>query len=219
VTDDVAIPVPLGRPRPGKRLLDVAVAATVLVVVSPLLLAIAVAVKASSPGGVFFRQTRVGYMGRDFAMLKFRTMHVGVSEDAHREYVTRLLADDVPDGDPGTLYKLKEDPRVTSVGHLLRRFSLDELPQLLNVLRGDMSLVGPRPALHYEVSLFEARHRVRFLVPPGITGLWQVSGRSRLTMLQALDLDIEYVRRQCMRLDLLILVKTLPAVLRGEDAA
>jgi lipopolysaccharide/colanic/teichoic acid biosynthesis glycosyltransferase len=206
--------------RPGKRLLDVVLAATGLIAVSPLLLVIAVAIKATSPGGVLFRQTRVGYLGREFVMYKFRTMYVGAPDDSHREYVTSLLADAVPEHhDPNALFKLHADPRVTRVGRLLRRWSLDELPQLINVLRGEMSLVGPRPALHYEVELFDIRHLERFLVPPGVTGLWQVSGRSRLTMRQALDLDVEYVRRRSMGLDLLILLKTLPCAIRGTDAA
>jgi lipopolysaccharide/colanic/teichoic acid biosynthesis glycosyltransferase len=205
--------------RPGKRLLDVTIAATILIVTTPVLLAIALAIKLSSRGPVLFRQARVGHHGHDFVMFKFRTMRTGCSADSHRAYVTKMLLGEVADLEAGGLYKLHGDPRVTGVGHFLRRFSLDELPQLLNVLRGEMSLVGPRPALHYEVSLYEPQHLLRFLAPPGMTGLWQVSGRSRLSMRQALDLDVEYVQAQSMRLDLLILLRTAPAVFRGEDAA
>ena len=152
-------------------------------------------------------------------MYKFRSMTAGCPDEPHRAYVTHLLTSDEPQtGGTNGLYKLESDPRVTPVGRLLRRTSLDELPQLLNVLRGDMSLVGPRPALPYEADLIGPEYQRRFLVPPGVTGLWQVSGRNRLTMRQGLDLDLEYVDRRSFRLDLAILVKTVPAVL-GHDGA
>jgi lipopolysaccharide/colanic/teichoic acid biosynthesis glycosyltransferase len=152
-------------------------------------------------------------------MYKFRTMRAGSSDAVHREYVRRLLTDERPPvGGAKGLYKLEADHRVTRVGRILRRTSIDELPQLWNVVRGDMSLVGPRPALPYEAELFNATHRERFLVPPGLTGLWQVSGRSKLPMRAGLDLDVEYVRRQSFRLDLLILLRTVPAVLAAVGA-
>ena len=202
--------------RPGKRLFDIAVAALCIAVLSPIFLAVWVAVRVSSPGGALFRQTRVGRYGRPFVMYKFRSMTVGCPDDLHRAYVTKLLTEPETLGGQG-LYKLAADPRVTRVGRFLRRTSLDELPQLLNVLRGEMSLVGPRPALPWEAEMFGANHHRRFLVPPGVTGLWQVSGRNRLTMGQGLDLDLEYVRRQSFLFDLAILVRTVPAVL-GHDA-
>jgi len=194
-----------------KRLLDLVTAAVLLVLLSPLLLLVAVLVRATSPGPVLFRQVRVGRDGTPFRMLKFRTMRNGCSDDAHRAYVRRLLAGEAEQHDG--LYKLADDPRVTRVGAVLRRLSIDELPQLLNVLTGDMSLVGPRPALPFEAELFPAWASSRYRVAPGLTGLWQVSGRNRLTMLQGLGLDVEYVARRGLALDLLILLRTVPAVL------
>jgi lipopolysaccharide/colanic/teichoic acid biosynthesis glycosyltransferase len=146
-------------------------------------------------------------------------MYTGCPDDVHREYVRKLLTDDQPpDGGRAGVFKLEQDTRITRVGRLLRRTSIDELPQLINVIRGDMSLVGPRPALPWEAEMFEAGHFGRFGVPPGLTGLWQVSGRNSLTMRQGLDLDIEYVRRQSLALDLWILVKTIPVVLSTRGA-
>jgi lipopolysaccharide/colanic/teichoic acid biosynthesis glycosyltransferase len=197
-----------------RRALDVGVAAVVLLVCLPLLVVIGFLIRIGDPGPILFRQTRVGWAGRPFTMLKFRTMRVDCDDNAHREFVTRLITEDSPPP-PGAdgLFKLTNDVRVTRIGGFLRRTSLDELPQLFNVLRGQMALVGPRPCLPWEAELISRRHQARFLVPPGITGLWQVSGRSRLTMREALDLDVEYVQRQGLLLDLLILVETVPAVL------
>jgi lipopolysaccharide/colanic/teichoic acid biosynthesis glycosyltransferase len=153
-------------------------------------------------------------------MLKFRTMRVDNDDAVHRAYVTRLLTEDAPpDGGVEGVYKLVHDPRITPVGRWLRLSSLDELPQLWNVLRGEMSLVGPRPALAWEVALYRPEHRRRLVVKPGLTGLWQVTGRSTLTMLQALDLDVEYVERRSLALDLALLVRTGPALLRRSTAA
>ncbi|MDT4939136.1 MAG: hypothetical protein QOG80_2807 [Pseudonocardiales bacterium] len=203
----------------GKRLFDCAFAVVVVVVLSPLLFVLAVLVQASSPGYALFRQTRIGTYGRPFTIYKFRTMRVGCSDEIHRSYVQQLLGSAVPTaGGERGYYKLERDPRVTRVGRLLRRTSLDELPQLFNVIRGDMSLVGPRPALPWEVELFGSTHHARFLVPPGITGLWQVSGRSRLTLREGLNLDVEYVQRRSFALDLAILARTVPAVLSADGA-
>jgi lipopolysaccharide/colanic/teichoic acid biosynthesis glycosyltransferase len=187
-----------------------------LTLLLPVLLVVCLVVRLTSPGPILFRQVRVGRFGRPFVMYKFRTMYVGNSDAIHREYVAKLLADDQPPaGGEHGLFKLEADPRITRVGRTLRRTSLDELPQLLNVVRGDMSLVGPRPALPWEAELMgDTQHR-RFLVPPGLTGLWQVSGRNFLTMRQGLALDLEYVERQSFMLDLIILLKTVPAVLSG----
>jgi lipopolysaccharide/colanic/teichoic acid biosynthesis glycosyltransferase len=195
----------------AKRVLDIALASVLLVVSSPLLLIIAVLVGATSSGPVLFRQTRVGRAGMPFRMLKFRTMREGCDDAVHRDYVRRLLADQV-EAHEG-LYKLVDDPRVTRVGAVLRRLSIDELPQLLNVVKGDMTLVGPRPALSFEAELFPDWATPRYLVAPGMTGLWQVSGRNRLTMLQGLELDLEYVERRSFVTDLRILLRTVPAVL------
>jgi lipopolysaccharide/colanic/teichoic acid biosynthesis glycosyltransferase len=205
--------------RVAKRMLDLSVALPCLILVAPLLLAVAVAIRLTSPGPALFRQARLGRDRRPFTLCKFRTMYTGCPDDAHREYVRKLLTDDAPpDGGRNGVFKLDGDTRITSVGKLLRRTSIDELPQLLNVIRGDMSLVGPRPALAWEAEMFGAGYDRRFAVPPGLTGLWQVSGRNALTMRQGLDLDIEYVHRQSLALDLSILAKTIPVVLSTRGA-
>jgi lipopolysaccharide/colanic/teichoic acid biosynthesis glycosyltransferase len=149
-------------------------------------------------------------------MLKLRTMTVDNDDQIHRDYVTNLLSDNEPQAcENNGLFKLDNDPRVTRLGSWLRRTSLDELPQLLNVLSGEMSLVGPRPVLPWEAEMFRENERLRFKVKPGITGLWQVRGRSKLSMRQALELDVEYVRTRSFWLDVIILLCTVPALLRG----
>jgi len=210
----------VARPRLEKRLFDLCLGSVCLVLTSPLLVVVALLVRLTSPGPALFRQVRVGRGGRPFMLYKFRTMYDGSPSDVHREYVSRLLADDQPPaGGRRGLYKLEDDARITPLGRLLRRSSIDELPQLFNVMRGEMSLVGPRPALPWEAEVMARTHAHRFHCLPGLTGLWQVSGRSRLTMRQALDLDVDYARRQSIRLDLLILLKTVPAVLATHDAS
>lgn len=205
--------------RLAKRLLDLIVATICLLVVSPLLVAVALAIRLDTPGPALFRQTRLGKDRRPFVLCKFRTMYTGCPDDVHRTYVTKLLTEDKPpDGGRAGMFKLEKDDRITRVGRLLRRTSIDELPQLINVIRGDMSLVGPRPALPWEAQLFDAVYFDRFAVPPGLTGLWQVSGRNSLTMKQGLELDIEYVRGQSLALDLWILVRTIPVVLSTRGA-
>ena len=207
------------RRRPGKRLFDLVVASLALLLLAPLLVAVAILIRATSPGPALFRQTRLGREGRPFVLYKFRTMYTDCPDDIHRDYVRRLLSEDQPPtGGRTGLYKLDGDPRITRIGALLRRTSIDELPQLVNVVRGDMSLVGPRPALAYEAEMFGPAHARRFLVAPGLTGLWQVSGRNTLTMRQGLVLDLEYVDRQSFAFDLKILLKTVPAVLTTSGA-
>jgi lipopolysaccharide/colanic/teichoic acid biosynthesis glycosyltransferase len=202
----------------AKRAIDILLAGVLLALLSPLMLAIAIVIWLTSPGPPLFRQVRVGQRLSTFVMLKFRTMHHDIDDGIHRAYVTVMLAGHPVPADPDRgIYKLTTDPRVTSIGRLLRKTSLDELPQLINVLRGEMSLVGPRPVLPYEAELFESRHRARFSVKPGITGLWQVSGRAVLTMQQALDLDVEYASRRNLALDFATLLRTIPAVLRSRD--
>jgi lipopolysaccharide/colanic/teichoic acid biosynthesis glycosyltransferase len=199
------------------RVVDVVGAVLALVLLAPVMAVIAAIVACSSRGPVLFKQVRLGQDGRPFVMYKIRTMYVDSDDRLHRDYVRRLLQD--PAGSacgPDGLYKLVDDPRITPVGRWLRTSSLDELPQLFNVLRGDMSLVGPRPVLPWEAELFSPRHHKRFLVRPGITGLWQTSGRNQLTMTQALDLDVRYVEEQCLRLDLAILLRTVPIALKRE---
>lgn len=190
--------------------MDRAVAAAALLVLAPVLLMLAVSVRLDSPGPVLFRQERVGINGRSFTMLKFRSMVVGADQQ-----IEALRAGNISDG---LLFKLREDPRVTRVGRLLRRLSLDELPQLVNVLTGSMSLVGPRPPLPSEVAAYDSSVRRRLLVKPGLTGLWQVSGRSDLPWDEAVRLDLRYVENWSLALDLLILWRTGRAVLRRSGA-
>jgi lipopolysaccharide/colanic/teichoic acid biosynthesis glycosyltransferase len=192
------------------------VAGLLLLGLLPLMAMIAVLVTCTSRGSALFRQVRLGRDQRPFEMLKFRTMYTDCDDRLHREYVRKLLSEPDAAGRDGGLYKLVDDPRVTPLGAWLRTWSLDELPQLINVLRGDMSLVGPRPALPWEAAMFDPRHKRRFDVRPGITGLWQTSGRNRLTMTQALDLDLVYVDRRSLALDLAILRRTLRVVLSRD---
>jgi exopolysaccharide biosynthesis polyprenyl glycosylphosphotransferase len=194
-----------------KRCVDVVVAAVLLVLTAPLLLLIAVLVRHDSPGPAFYRQTRLGMDRRPFTLLKFRTMHQGTDDAPHREYLSQIMSTDaVPTTD--NLYKLDRSTEITRLGRPLRKTSLDELPQLLNVLRGDMSLVGPRPAIPYELELYEPHHLDRFAVPAGLTGLWQVEARAHSTFREALDLDVAYARGWSLGLDALLLLRT-PAVM------
>jgi lipopolysaccharide/colanic/teichoic acid biosynthesis glycosyltransferase len=205
----------------AKRAIDLDLATLLLVLLSPVMVAIAIAIRLTSPGPALFRQVRVGHLSAPFVMLKFRSMYQDCDDAVHRAYVTRMLTGHAAPSDPArAIYKVTgaADPRMTRIGWFLRKASLDELPQLINVLRGEMSLVGPRPALPWEVELFEPRHHVRFAVKPGITGLWQTSGRSMLTMRQALDLDVDYVERRSLLLDLMTILRTVPAVLRARGA-
>jgi len=203
----------------AKRLLDLAVATACLALLSPLLGIVAVLIRLTTPGPALFRQIRLGKDSSPFLLYKFRTMYADSPDDLHREYVRKLLTqEEPPDGGRSGVYKLEHDDRITPIGRLIRRTSIDELPQLLNVIRGDMSLVGPRPALPWEAEMLDTGHFARFSVPPGLTGLWQVSGRNTLTMKQGLELDVEYVRRQGLALDLWILLKTIPVVLSTHGA-
>lgn len=201
------------------RTLDILVSLSALAVVGLLLALLCLLVRFTSRGPGLFRQDRLGRRKRVFTLLKLRTMYTDNDDSIHRDYVRALLTGDQPPvgGDRG-LFKLECDPRVTPLGRWLRQTSMDELPQLLNVLRGDMTLVGPRPVLAWEAALFSPAHQRRFEVKPGLTGLWQVSGRSRMSMADALDLDAEYVRRRSLLLDLRILLLTLPALFRGGAA-
>lgn len=202
-----------------KRLLDLVLAGIGLIVISPLLAAVWLAVRLTSPGPAVFKQERLGLDKRPFTMYKFRSMTVGNSDKIHREYVSQMLTSDGTDSRRvNGLFKLDGDPRVTRLGAWLRKTSVDELPQLINVMRGEMSLVGPRPVLAWEAELFRPEAMARFQTRPGLTGLWQVSGRNMLTMPQALALDVEYVRRQSIWLDLTILARTVPAQLRRGAA-
>jgi exopolysaccharide biosynthesis polyprenyl glycosylphosphotransferase len=202
-----------------KRAMDVAGALALLLLFSPLLLVIAVAVKLSSKGPVLFRQQRVGQYGARFTFLKFRSMFVDNNADIHKEYVRKLIAGKADQRGGEGVFKITDDPRITPIGKILRRTSLDELPQFLNVLRGDMSLVGPRPPLPYEVEAYDVWHRRRLLeARPGITGLWQVNGRCRTRFDEMVRLDLQYARKQSLWLDVKILLRTPAAVLSGDGA-
>ncbi|HEX8129960.1 MAG TPA: sugar transferase [Pyrinomonadaceae bacterium] len=204
-----------------KRGMDILVASLALAVLSPLWLVIAALIKLDSPGGVFYKQERVGMDGRIFLFLKFRTMQTGADDAAHRDYQRKYIAGQAETNlgdETRPVYKLRTDPRVTRVGRVLRRLSLDELPQLLNVLRGDMSVVGPRPPIPYEVEAYELWHRKRLDMKPGLTGLWQVSGRNRLSFEEMVRLDLFYIENWSLLLDLKIILRTLPVMLRGDNA-
>ncbi len=206
-----------------KRVLDVAGSLTALVLLAPLMLAIALLVKLTSEGPILFRQQRVGRFGKRFTFLKFRSMRCSNDQAVHRAYMERFISGSPEAPDPAgaaePVFKLKNDARVTPIGRFIRRTSVDELPQFLNVLMGEMSLVGPRPPIPYEVDCYQLWHRRRLLaVKPGITGLWQVSGRSSVGFDNMVRLDLKYARTWSLRLDLWILLKTPKAVLTGVGA-
>jgi lipopolysaccharide/colanic/teichoic acid biosynthesis glycosyltransferase len=196
---------------------DVVLAAVMLVCLAPLSILVALAIRLDSPGPVLFRQRRVGRGGQEFTMLKFRSMSADATPEAHHRYVTQL-ATAATGTAHGDLCKLTEDPRVTRVGAIIRKASIDEWPQLLNVLAAQMSIVGPRPAVKYELELYRREHFERFKVRPGITGLWQVSGRNQLGFNEMLDLDVEYVGRQGFAYDVWLMMRTPLAVLRAHTA-
>ena len=201
-----------------KRSIDIVGAVAGLIVASPLFVIVAVWIKRDSPGPILFRQTRLGKDMREISVLKFRTMSVDADEAAHREYIAATMSSRAPVGGNG-LYKLDRTSEVTRAGRWLRKTSLDEVPQLWNVLRGDMSLVGPRPCLRYEVEHFAQHHFDRFLVPAGLTGLWQVSARAHSTFGEALDLDVLYAHSWSIGLDLSLLARTPLQLLRPRATA
>ena len=197
--------------RIAKRALDVGVAGTALVCLGPLLLVTALAIRIESPGPILFRQIRVGARGKTFSMLKFRSMFV----DAEAR-LAALQSRNESAG--GVLFKMKDDPRITRIGKFIRRYSIDELPQIINVLRGDMSIVGPRPALPSEVARYASSERKRLQAKPGLTCLWQIGGRSDLSFEQQVELDVEYLKRQSLMTDVRIIAGTVPAVIAGKGA-
>ena len=199
-----------------KRAIDIAGSLSALIFLSPVFLAIAVLIKLSSPGPVFFRQKRLGLLGRQFKFLKFRSMYTGNDPGIHKKYVANLIQGRKKHE---AVYKIQNDPRVTPIGRFLRKSSLDELPQFLNVLKGEMSLVGPRPPIQYEMDKYSIWHKRRVLeVKPGITGLWQVMGRSRTTFDEMVRLDIRYINEQSLWLDFKILLQTPRAILTADGA-
>lgn len=202
-----------------KRALDLFGACVGLTLLSPVFALVSLAVMIDSPGGPVFRQRRVGLAGRTFDMYKFRTMAADTDTELHRAYVSRLITEGSEQlKNSRGKYKLEGDPRITPVGRFLRRLSLDELPQLVNVLKGEMSLVGPRPPLEYEVELYSRRQRRRLGVAPGMTGLWQVRGRNSTTFDEMIELDLDYIARRSLALDLRILLDTVGVVFLGRGA-
>ena len=208
-----------------KRGIDIMGSITALIIFSPLFLAIPLVIKLSSRGPVLFRQERLGLHGKRFTFLKFRSMHVNCKHDIHKEFVRKLIAKELEKAQEGqdskTLcpYKIQDDPRITLIGKILRKSSLDELPQFINVLKGEMSLVGPRPPIAYEVENYDTWHHRRMLkVKPGITGMWQVHGRSSTTFDEMVRLDLKYCREWSLWLDIKLLLKTPRAVLIGKGA-
>jgi lipopolysaccharide/colanic/teichoic acid biosynthesis glycosyltransferase len=219
---------PAGSARSGfsiiKRAMDVCLASAVLIVAAPAMLLIGLLIRLTSRGPAIFKQTRIGLNGRPFTVYKFRTMYQDADFRVHRDHILAFVQGRV-EAAPGGVgrqsaaYKLVQDARVTRLGRFLRRSSLDELPQLLNVLKGDMSLVGPRPDVSYSVDQYQEWHKLRLTVRPGITGLWQVTGRGSVSFEEMMRLDCEYVLHQSPWLDLSILIRTIPAVLTMQGAA
>jgi len=216
----------------ARRCLDVVAASALILLFLPVMIGIAVAVRLDSRGPAMFRQRRVGYRERQFTVYKFRSMRLDADEERHRQYISALIgtkdaaaaqaeADAANGGsDEGkTLYKLAVDDRITPVGRRIRSWSVDELPQLFNVVLGDMSLVGPRPAIPYEVESYPAWYSKRFAVKPGLTGLWQVSGRNQRTYEEMVSLDIDYAESRSFLGDLAILARTPRAVLGRKGVA
>jgi lipopolysaccharide/colanic/teichoic acid biosynthesis glycosyltransferase len=223
ITTAAELTAPAARPglveNIARRTLDIGVAAVVLLLMAPVIAVVALTVRLSSPGPVFFRQRRLGRSMRPFTVLKFRTMRADADSALHRDYVRSLIGTDAPENPPDNLYKLVVDPRVTKVGRFLRSWSLDEIPQLWNVLRGEMSLVGPRPVIEYEVEQYPDWYLRRFAVKPGLTGLWQVSGRNERTYEEMVRFDVEYAERRSLWMDLRILARTAIVVMRRQGVA
>ena len=202
-----------------KRSTDVVMSLGVLLLGFPFFLAIALLVKLTSKGPVFFKQERVGKDGEGFALFKFRTMRTDCDDSLHREFTRDFIQGRLPepslDASDCKVYKMTDDPRITAVGGFLRKTSLDELPQFINILKGEMTLVGPRPPLPYEYECYEEWARKRLKVRPGLTGLWQVSGRSTVSFKEMVDMDIYYIENWSLKLDFKIVLKTVPVMLAG----
>jgi len=206
----------------AKRAVDLAVAGLVIIVFAPLFLLMATLVRLSSAGPVFFKQIRAGRDGRPFAFYKFRTMRHDIDDTLHREYATSFIGGKEmrlsDERSNKKIYKMPDDPRITPIGRVLRKTSLDELPQVFNVLRGDMSLVGPRPPIAYELTIYKEWHKRRLRAKPGITGLWQVSGRSSVPFHDMVLLDLYYINRWSLLMDFEIMLKTIPVMVSGKGA-
>ncbi len=201
-----------------KRAIDLSLSLLAITILSPFLLVIAALIKWTSPGPVFFVQERLGRDGRSFRFYKFRTMRYRSDDAIHRQFAAMFINGDARGcrpGKSGKVYKLTDDPRVTRIGAFLRKSSMDELPQLFNIVRGEMSFVGPRPPISYEIEHYQPWHKERLKVTPGLTGLWQVSGRSNVPFDEMVRLDVHYINNWSLVLDCRILLKTLPVVIQG----
>jgi lipopolysaccharide/colanic/teichoic acid biosynthesis glycosyltransferase len=204
-----------------KRILDVLFTLLILPFLCLVIAAVAVLIRVDSDGPIFFRQKRIGQDGVEFDMLKFRSMHVNNDDSTHREAVKQYMNGNALNDQKAsaTLYKLVDDPRVTRVGRFIRKTSLDEVPQFINVLRGEMSLVGPRPPLPYEVELYNGRDQLRLRGKPGLTGTWQVYGRSRVPFQGMVEMDIAYLQQQSILQDIKLIALTLPVMVMGRGGA
>jgi lipopolysaccharide/colanic/teichoic acid biosynthesis glycosyltransferase len=201
----------------AKRLFDIALAAIFLIVFSPLILLIGIGIRLHSPGGIFYRQVRIGKDGIPFTMLKFRSMRIGNDSQVHKQHVQRLIREDARPKDLGSRsLKMVRDPRITGLGKILRKLSLDEIPQFINVLRSEMSIVGPRPSMPYEYELYQDWHHGRLRVLPGITGLWQVIAHNQVSFSEMVRIDLDYIESMNLWLDLKIMIMTPIEMLRGK---
>ena len=203
-----------------KRGVDIVFSLLVLIIGFPFFLAIALLIKITSKGPVFFAQKRIGENGEEFTLYKFRTMRVGADDSIHREFTRNFILGKMDksglDVKKGSVYKITNDPRVTGIGSFLRRTSLDELPQFINILKGEMTIVGPRPPLPYEYEYYDDWHKLRLKVKPGLTGLWQVSGRSSVPFNEMVMLDLYYIENWSLLLDFRIMLQTIPVMFRGS---
>ena len=200
-----------------KYIMDIAIALLIIILLGPLMLIIAVGILFSSPGPVFYRQIRIGKNGKQFEMLKFRSMQVKNNPDLHREYVQKLIRENTsPSSEDAPSLKLMKDPRITGLGKYLRKFGIDELPQFFNVLRGEMSIVGPRPSLPYEYEMYSDWHKQRLAVLPGITGLWQVTAHNTVSFDEMVQIDLNYILTMSFLQDLKIMLLTPIEMLRGK---
>ena len=202
----------------AKRILDIVFTLLILLPFCIVMLIVAMMIRLDSKGPIFFRQKRVGLNGTEFTMFKFRSMGVDSDDATHREAIKRFMNGAPLNGDAAAhnLYKLADDPRITRIGQFIRKTSIDELPQFINVLRGEMTLVGPRPSLLYEVEAYSPRDKQRLCGKPGLTGIWQIYGRSRVTFNEMVEMDIAYLQQQSIWQDLKLIALTIPVMLQGR---
>lgn len=218
VRDDISIE---GRYLRLKRAMDVVLTVMALIPISVVMLVTAIIIRLDSPGPAIYRQTRYGVNGQRFTFYKFRSMYQNVASDVHEKATATFMdgAGELNRGDKDMPYKLGDDSRVTRVGRFIRKTSIDELPQLWNILKGDMSIVGPRPPVEYEIKRYSARHFLRLTGKPGLTGTWQVFGRGRVTFEEMIDQDISYLETQSLIYDLKLMVLTVPVMITGRGGA